>query len=139
MSNDLTTLVQGTAKYMPPLTIPLQMSPTTMQISVLKIPANGKIITISQILCWYTFNWYAVNHQNISAHNYIVSMDKMLSMYQREEEKMKTFADKAYDLLRKVPKGRVTTYKEIAHALETRAYRGVGQAMRRNPYAPEVP
>ena len=48
---------------------------------------------------------------------------------------MKTFADKAYDLLRKVPKGRVTTYKEIAHALETRAYRGVGQAMRRNPYA----
>jgi O6-methylguanine-DNA--protein-cysteine methyltransferase len=53
--------------------------------------------------------------------------------------KMKTFAEKAYDLLRKVPKGRVTTYKEIAHALETRAYRGVGQAMRRNPYAPEVP
>jgi len=41
---------------------------------------------------------------------------------------MKTFADKAYDLLRKVPKGRITTYKEIAHALETRAYRGVGQA-----------
>ncbi len=60
-------------------------------------------------------------------------------MYQREEGKMKTFADKAYDLLRKVPKGRVTTYKEIAHALETRAYRGVGQAMKRNPYAPEVP
>jgi len=60
-------------------------------------------------------------------------------MYQREEKKMKTFADKAYDLLRKVPKGRVTTYKEIAHALKTRAYRGVGQAMRRNPYAPEVP
>ena len=28
---------------------------------------------------------------------------------------------------------------KIAHALETRAYRGVGQAMRRNPYAPEVP
>ena len=54
-------------------------------------------------------------------------------------EKMKTFSDKAYDLLRKVPKGRVTTYKEIAHALGTRAYRGVGQAMKKNPYAPEVP
>ena len=52
---------------------------------------------------------------------------------------MKSFADKAYGLLRKVPKGRVTTYKEIAHALETRAYRGVGQAMRKNPYAPTVP
>jgi methylated-DNA-[protein]-cysteine S-methyltransferase len=52
---------------------------------------------------------------------------------------MKTFSDKVYDLLRKVPKGRVTTYKAIAHALGTRAYRGVGQAMKRNPYAPEVP
>ena len=52
---------------------------------------------------------------------------------------MKTFADKAYDLLKKVPNGRVTTYTAIAHALETRAYRGVGQARRRNPYAPEVP
>jgi methylated-DNA-[protein]-cysteine S-methyltransferase len=63
----------------------------------------------------------------------------IFSMYQREDGNMKVFADKAYDLLRKVPKGRVTTYKEIAHALGTRAYRGVGQAMRRNPYAPEVP
>ena len=52
---------------------------------------------------------------------------------------MKAFADKAYDLLRKVPKGRVTTYKELANALKTKAYRGVGQAMKRNPYAPEVP
>ena len=52
---------------------------------------------------------------------------------------MKAFSDKVYDLLRKVPKGRVTTYNEIAHALESRAYRGVGQAMKRNPYAPEVP
>jgi methylated-DNA-[protein]-cysteine S-methyltransferase len=60
-------------------------------------------------------------------------------MYQSEEGEMKPFAHKVYDLLRKVPKGRVTTYKEIAHALETRAYQGVGQAMRRNPYAPEVP
>jgi len=52
---------------------------------------------------------------------------------------MKSFAEKAYDLLRKVPKGRVTTYKEIAHAMDTRAYQGVGQVMRNNPYAPEVP
>jgi len=53
--------------------------------------------------------------------------------------RMKTFSDKVYDLLRKVPKGHVTTYKEIAHALETKAYRAVGQAMKRNPFAPEVP
>lgn len=52
---------------------------------------------------------------------------------------MKTFAEKIYDLLRTVPKGRVTTYKQLANALGTKAYRGVGQAMKRNPYAPEVP
>jgi methylated-DNA-[protein]-cysteine S-methyltransferase len=52
---------------------------------------------------------------------------------------MQTFSEKVYDLLRRVPEGRVTTYKEIAHALGTKAYRGVGQAMRNNPYAPEVP
>ncbi len=56
-----------------------------------------------------------------------------------KEEMMPTFAEKAYELLRQVPKGRVTTYKEIAHALGTRSYRGVGQAMKNNPYAPEVP
>jgi methylated-DNA-[protein]-cysteine S-methyltransferase len=42
-------------------------------------------------------------------------------------------------MLRKVPRGRVTTYRELAHALGSKAYRGVGQAMRKNPYAPEVP
>ena len=52
---------------------------------------------------------------------------------------MKTFSERVYDLLRKVPQGRVTTYKELAHALGTKAYRGVGQAMRRNSHAPEVP
>jgi len=52
---------------------------------------------------------------------------------------MNTFYDKAYDLLRKVPEGRVTTYKEIARALGTKAYRSIGQAMKNNPYAPEVP
>jgi O6-methylguanine-DNA--protein-cysteine methyltransferase len=53
--------------------------------------------------------------------------------------KMKTFTDKVYELLKRVPKGRVTTYKELAHALDSKAYRGVGQALRTNPYAPEVP
>lgn len=50
-----------------------------------------------------------------------------------------TLASKAYELLRTVPKGRVTTYKALAQALGTHAYRAIGQAMRRNPYAPDVP
>ena len=54
---------------------------------------------------------------------------------------MKTisFEEKCYDLLKKVPKGKVTTYKEIARLLRTRAYRAVGNAMNKNPYAPKVP
>lgn len=50
-----------------------------------------------------------------------------------------TFAEKVYEQLRKVPKGKVTTYKILAAALGTRAYRAVGSALKNNPYAPEVP
>lgn len=54
-------------------------------------------------------------------------------------KKPKSFNEKIYSLLKKVPKGKVTTYKILAEALGTKAYRAVGQAMRRNPYAPKVP
>ena len=52
---------------------------------------------------------------------------------------MASFSEKCYELLRKVPKGKVTTYKEIAKALNTKAYRAVGNAMNKNPHAPIVP
>lgn len=50
-----------------------------------------------------------------------------------------SFSERLYEKLREVPRGRVTTYKFLAQALGTRAYRAVGQVLRRNPYAPEVP
>lgn len=46
-----------------------------------------------------------------------------------------SFNEQCYKLLKKVPKGKVTTYKDIAEALGTRAYRAVGNAMNQNPYA----
>ena len=49
------------------------------------------------------------------------------------------FNQKIYSLLKRVPKGKVTTYKALAEAAGTKAYRAVGQAMRCNPYAPIVP
>ena len=49
------------------------------------------------------------------------------------------FNDKCYELLKKIPKGKVTTYKAIAHQLHSKAYRAVGNAMNRNPYAPKIP
>lgn len=50
-----------------------------------------------------------------------------------------TLAEKIYDELRKVPAGKVTTYKALAQKVGTKAYRVVGQALSRNPYAPVVP
>jgi methylated-DNA-[protein]-cysteine S-methyltransferase len=44
-----------------------------------------------------------------------------------------------YELLKQVPKGRVTTYKALAAALHTKGYRAIGQFMRTNPFAPTVP
>jgi methylated-DNA-[protein]-cysteine S-methyltransferase len=44
------------------------------------------------------------------------------------------FDERVWELCRKVPKGKVTTYKEIAKALNTNAYQAVGNALNRNPY-----
>lgn len=52
---------------------------------------------------------------------------------------MKTFSERVYDLLLTVPKGKVTTYKAIGDALGVKAYRAVGQVLKRNPDAPRIP
>lgn len=49
------------------------------------------------------------------------------------------FENHVYDAVRHIPKGCVTTYGILAHAVGCRSCRAVGQALRRNPYAPEVP
>ncbi len=48
------------------------------------------------------------------------------------------FQERLFALLCRVPRGRVTTYGDLAAALAT-APRAVGQALRRNPYAPRIP
>jgi methylated-DNA-[protein]-cysteine S-methyltransferase len=50
-----------------------------------------------------------------------------------------TFNEKVWSICAKVPKGKVTTYAAIARKLGTVAYRAVGNAMNKNPYAPKVP
>lgn len=45
----------------------------------------------------------------------------------------KTDLEKLQHLLIKIPKGKVTTYKEVAHAMGTRGYRYVGQLLNKNP------
>ncbi|RME57595.1 MAG: MGMT family protein [Candidatus Dadabacteria bacterium] len=52
---------------------------------------------------------------------------------------MTEFSKQVYFLVSQIPKGKVTTYKELANALGTKGYRAVGQALHRNPFAPKVP
>jgi len=50
------------------------------------------------------------------------------------------FQQQVYRLTAKVPRGRVTTYAIIAKVLRNpRATRAVGNALNKNPYAPQVP
>ena len=50
-----------------------------------------------------------------------------------------SFEEKVWKKCKEIPKGKVSTYKEIAKALGVRAYRAVGNALRRNPFSPSVP
>ena len=50
-----------------------------------------------------------------------------------------TFNQRIWALTSRIPKGSVTTYRELAKAVGTKAYRAVGNAMNKNPYAPGVP
>ena len=50
-----------------------------------------------------------------------------------------SFNERVWALTARVPKGKVTTYGQIAKKLNCKGYRAVGNALNRNPFAPEVP
>lgn len=50
-----------------------------------------------------------------------------------------SFNEKVWALTARIPKGKVTTYAQIARKLGSKAYRAVGNALNRNPYSPAVP
>ena len=49
------------------------------------------------------------------------------------------FNQKCYELLSQIPQGKISTYKQIANMLNTKAYRAVGNAMAKNPNPIIVP
>lgn len=49
------------------------------------------------------------------------------------------FQKKVYDATREIPRGNVVTYGELARKIGCASARAVGQALRVNPFAPEVP
>jgi methylated-DNA-[protein]-cysteine S-methyltransferase len=50
-----------------------------------------------------------------------------------------TFDEQCYALLERIPQGKVTTYREMARALNSRAWRAVGSAMARNSRLITIP
>ncbi len=53
---------------------------------------------------------------------------------------MDDFYQKVYEVTKKIPKGKVATYAQIARLVEnSRAYRAVGQILRANPHPITVP
>jgi O-6-methylguanine DNA methyltransferase len=49
------------------------------------------------------------------------------------------FEKRVWEALKLIPKGKVTTYKEIANFLNTKGIRAVANAVAKNPYAPKIP
>ena len=49
------------------------------------------------------------------------------------------FQRRVYAVISEIPAGRVATYAAVAAAVGCGSCRAVGQALRRNPYAPRVP
>ena len=56
-----------------------------------------------------------------------------------QTKKLTKFQSQVYNKVIKVPKGHVVTYNEVAKAINCNSSRAVGQALKRNPYAPQVP
>lgn len=51
-----------------------------------------------------------------------------------------SFPQRVYALCALIPRGKISTYREIARALKNpQTARAVGNALNKNPYAPQVP
>jgi len=50
-----------------------------------------------------------------------------------------SFDEKVLEAVERIPRGKVATYRDIADSINTKAYRAVGQALKRNPHPISVP
>lgn len=57
----------------------------------------------------------------------------------RNDPNLTSFQRKVYEAVSKIPPGKVVTYKNLALSVHCKSSQAVGQALRRNPYAPIVP
>jgi O-6-methylguanine DNA methyltransferase len=63
-----------------------------------------------------------------------------MKMPKKFSEKQTSFLQRVYRIVRKIPKGKVATYKEVARlAGSPLAFRAVGQALNKNPDLKAIP
>ena len=61
-------------------------------------------------------------------------------MNENWREQVTPFQRKVYEAILRIPKGQVRTYGQVARAIgRPRAARAVGQALKRNRWAPRIP
>jgi methylated-DNA-[protein]-cysteine S-methyltransferase len=67
------------------------------------------------------------------------SLEAALKLLESGAKPLTGFQRKVLQALCRVPAGHVTTYKHLAQSIHCCSNQAVGQALRRNPYAPTVP
>ena len=67
--------------------------------------------------------------QNMTDIRRIVETDSRITNFQR----------KVYLALLEVPRGTTVSYKELGKMIGCKSARAIGQALKRNPFAPDVP
>ena len=56
-----------------------------------------------------------------------------------EKRRPTYFEGRVYAAVGEIPCGKVATYQSLAHYLGCRSAQAVGQALKRNPFAPRIP
>ncbi|MFV0416587.1 MAG: MGMT family protein [Chthoniobacterales bacterium] len=56
-----------------------------------------------------------------------------------KQKELTNFQRRVYAMTSQIPRGKVTTYRDLGKAIGCRSPRAVGQALKRNPFAPKVP
>ena len=60
-------------------------------------------------------------------------------MIQKRKKPVTDFQEKVYAAVKRIPQGKVTTYKLLGKEVRCKSSQAVGQALKRNPFAPMVP
>ena len=71
--------------------------------------------------------------------SFLAFRESYSSIAMTENTSITPFQQKVYAACQRIPRGRVSTYRWLGEAIDCKSARAIGQALKRNPFAPEVP